>query len=71
MTTRRIVSNEKTYLDADSKGASEPSNITPAVPACVLLPQASCLMYSSRCTQQIGHLEAAKLHIRHDHTANW
>ncbi|KAF2252777.1 vacuolar ATPase assembly integral membrane protein VMA21 [Trematosphaeria pertusa] len=36
MTTRRIVSNEKTYLDADSKGASEPSNITPAVPASVI-----------------------------------
>jgi len=35
MTTRRIVSDEKTYLDDDGKGASEPSIIAPAVPSCV------------------------------------
>jgi hypothetical protein len=33
MATQRIVSKEKTYLDNDGKGASEPSNITPAVPS--------------------------------------
>ncbi|KAF2681828.1 vacuolar ATPase assembly integral membrane protein VMA21 [Lentithecium fluviatile CBS 122367] len=36
MTTRRIVSSEKTYLDHDGKGASEPSNIAPAVPSSVI-----------------------------------
>ena len=35
MTTRRIVSDEKTYLDNDGKGTSEPSNIAPAVPSYV------------------------------------
>ncbi|PSN59554.1 vacuolar ATPase assembly integral membrane protein VMA21 [Corynespora cassiicola Philippines] len=36
MTTRRIVSDEKTYLDKDDKASSEPSNIAPAVPASVI-----------------------------------
>ena len=33
MTSRRIVNNEKTYLDNDGKGSSESSNIAPAVPS--------------------------------------
>ncbi|KAJ4296233.1 vacuolar ATPase assembly integral membrane protein vma21 [Kalmusia sp. IMI 367209] len=36
MATRRIVSSEKTFLDNDGKGAPEPSNIAPAVPASVI-----------------------------------
>ncbi|KAF2662759.1 vacuolar ATPase assembly integral membrane protein VMA21 [Lophiostoma macrostomum CBS 122681] len=36
MATQRIKNHEKTYLDNDGKGASEPSNIAPAVPASVI-----------------------------------
>ncbi|OSS49749.1 hypothetical protein B5807_05913 [Epicoccum nigrum] len=36
MTTRRIVNDEKTSLDYDGKGASGPSNTSPAVPAGVI-----------------------------------
>ncbi|KAF2874913.1 vacuolar ATPase assembly integral membrane protein VMA21 [Massariosphaeria phaeospora] len=36
MTTRRIVNNEKTYLDNDGKGAPGASDISPAVPASVI-----------------------------------
>ncbi|KAF2187813.1 vacuolar ATPase assembly integral membrane protein VMA21 [Zopfia rhizophila CBS 207.26] len=36
MASRRIGTSEKTYLDNDGKGASEPSNITPAVPSSVI-----------------------------------
>ncbi|KAF2739317.1 hypothetical protein EJ04DRAFT_356849 [Polyplosphaeria fusca] len=35
-TQRRIISDEKTHLDVDAKGTSEPSNIAPAVPASVI-----------------------------------
>ncbi|OCK80700.1 hypothetical protein K432DRAFT_37458 [Lepidopterella palustris CBS 459.81] len=38
MTSRRIISDEKTYLDKDDrKGTSEPSNISPAVPSLVIM----------------------------------
>ncbi|KAF2498553.1 vacuolar ATPase assembly integral membrane protein VMA21 [Lophium mytilinum] len=37
MTSRRIISDEKTYLDKDDdKDNSQPSNIAPAVPAAVI-----------------------------------
>lgn len=37
MTSRRIVSDEKTFLDKDDgKKASDPSNIAPAVPSSVI-----------------------------------
>ncbi|KAF2467559.1 vacuolar ATPase assembly integral membrane protein VMA21 [Lindgomyces ingoldianus] len=36
MTSRRVVATEKTYLDNNGKGVSEPSNIAPAVPASVI-----------------------------------
>ncbi|KAJ4372256.1 vacuolar ATPase assembly integral membrane protein vma21 [Neocucurbitaria cava] len=36
MTTRRIVSDEKSFLDNDGRGAPEPSNIAPAVPSSVI-----------------------------------
>jgi len=37
MTSRRIVSDEKTYLDQDDgKDSSSPSSIAPAVPAAVI-----------------------------------
>ncbi|KAL7778964.1 hypothetical protein CFE70_008467 [Pyrenophora teres f. teres 0-1] len=36
MTTRRIVTNEKSTLDYDGRGAPEPSNTSPAVPSSVI-----------------------------------
>ncbi|KAF2805933.1 vacuolar ATPase assembly integral membrane protein VMA21 [Mytilinidion resinicola] len=37
MTSRRLISDEKTYLDTDDdKDSSQPSNIAPAVPAAVI-----------------------------------
>ncbi|KAI8940154.1 vacuolar ATPase assembly integral membrane protein vma21 [Plenodomus lindquistii] len=36
MTTRRIISSEKTYLDNDGRGAPEVSDTAPAVPMSVI-----------------------------------
>ncbi|KAH7399374.1 VMA21-like domain-containing protein [Pyrenochaeta sp. MPI-SDFR-AT-0127] len=36
MTTRRIVSDEKSYLDNDGRAPPGPSNIAPAVPTSVI-----------------------------------
>lgn len=66
MTTRRIVTQEKTHLDQDELKPEPKSNISPAVPGWASLhlpPQQP----RTNNPAKIRHSETPRIHLRHDH----